>query len=413
MIYCRFISKKKGNIMKSHIRLISLVIATILLCLLGGCQNGETNASSIPPDINVSLPNEETYKPTDGTNSSDQPISIPHTHTIIAGKNSITMLDGNGDVWEYRGTIDETGRLAVEKITTGRNIQTLYINDTPGNFTYCIAVDCNGDAFDILTGENESTTEYFNSTDSLVADYSATYDHAMILLDDGSLWAYGENYEGAINGESVSNYLYEPEKVTDGIQSVATAGHHTLVIKDDGTLWGWGDDRYGQLAGCGNLKCFTRPVQIMENVKYAFASERDSFAITTDGVLWGWGENDSGLVDFRTFKSRYTPIKIMDDAKKIVTDLDYPGCDCAFVVKTDGTLWAYGVGYLGDGEKASDFKPPRKIMDSVVDVAIYDGLSVALKDDGTVWWWGIAGDSFNQAESLSPTKLFENIQLPK
>lgn len=303
--------------MKSHIRLISLVIATILLCLLGGCQNGETNASSIPPDINVSLPNEETYKPTDGTNSSDQPISIPHTHTIIAGKNSITMLDGNGDVWEYRGTIDETGRLAVEKITTGRNIQTLYINDTPGNFTYCIAVDCNGDAFDILTGENESTTEYFNSTDSLVADYSATYDHAMILLDDGSLWAYGENYEGAINGESVSNYLYEPEKVTDGIQSVATAGHHTLVIKDDGTLWGWGDDRYGQLAGCGNLKCFTRPVQIMENVKYAFASERDSFAITTDGVLWGWGENDSGLVDFRTFKSRYTPIKIMDDAKKL------------------------------------------------------------------------------------------------
>lgn len=68
---------------------------------------------------------------------------------------------------------------------------------------------------------------------------------------------------------------------------------------------------------------------------------------------------------------------------------------------------------LGDGEKASDFKPPRKIMDSVVDVATYDGLSIALKEDGTVWWWGIAGNSFNQVESLSPTKLFENIQLPK
>lgn len=389
------------------------MITAILLGLLGGCQNGKTSTSSIPPDTSTNSTNEETYEFPDETTSSNQLISIPHTNTIIAGKNSITMLGVNGDVWEYRGAIDEAGGLTVDKIVTDRDVQTLYINDTPGNFTYCIAVDCNGDAFDILTGENESTTEYFNSTDSLVVDYSATYDHAMILLDDGSLWAHGENYEGAINGESVNDYLYEPEKVADGIQSVATADYHTLVIKDDGTLWGWGDDRYGQLAGSGDLDCFTRPVQIMENVQYAFASERDSFAITTDGVLWGWGENNSGLVDFRTFKSRYTPIKIMDDAKKFVTDLDYPGCDCAFVIKTDGTLWSYGVGYLGDGENTSDFKPPRKIMDSVVDIATYDGLSIALKEDGTVWWWGIAGDNFNQAESLSPTKLFENIQLPR
>lgn len=57
----------------------------------------------------------------------------------------------------------------------------------------------------------------------------------MILLDNGSLWAYGENEEGAINGERVSDYLYEPEKVADGIQSVATADRHTLAINDEPT----------------------------------------------------------------------------------------------------------------------------------------------------------------------------------
>lgn len=389
------------------------VVAAILLCLLGGCQNEKTNTSSIPPDMNTSSSNEETYEPPDETNSSNQFISMSHTNTIIAGKNSITMLGVNGDVLEYRGGINEAGRLTVEKIVTDRNAQTLYINDMPSNFTYCIAVDYSGNAFNTLTEESESVTEYFNSTNSLIVDYSATYDHAMILLDDGSLWAHGKNCEGAINGENVSDYLDEPKKVADGIQSVATASHHTLAVKDDGTLWGWGDDRYGQLAGCGDLDCFTRPVQIMENVKCAFANERDSFAITFDGVLWGWGENDSGLVDFRSFNSCYTPTKIMDDVKKFVTDLDYPGCDRAFVIKTDGALWAYGVGYLGDGENTSDFKPPRKIMDSVVDVATYDGLSIALKEDGTIWWWGIAGDSFSKVESLLPTKLFENIQLPR
>jgi len=394
--------------MKIPIKTAIFMVMATLLCLLGGCQSAKPNESSVSPEVGVSSPNIQIY---DESDSGNQYVLIPHSNTIIAGKNSISMLGINGDVWEYRGTIDEMGRLSVEKIVAGRNVQTLYINDMPGNFTYCIAVDDNGKLFDAITGEDESTTKYFNRTDSLVVDYSATFDHAMILLDDGSLWAYGENYEGAINGECVSDYLYEPIKVADNIKSVATANFHTLAIKDDGTLWGWGDDSYGQLARCGKLSSFMRPIEIMENVKYIFASERESFVVTTDDILWGWGENTSGLIDFGSSKPCYTPVQIINDVEKFVTDIDHP--NCAFIVKTDGSLWAYRVGCLGDGERTSEFKSPIKIMDSVVDISTYEGLTIALKEDGTVWWWGDAGNSFHNSEYLSPTQLLEGIQLPK
>lgn len=63
-------------------------------------------------------------------------------------------------------------------------------------------------------------------------------------------------------------------------------------------------------------------------------------------------------------------------------------------LKPDGTVWAGGehnAGARGDAEEAEFYKRFKPIADlkDVVQIAVYDNQSVALKADGTVWVWGM------------------------
>ena len=78
---------------------------------------------------------------------------------------------------------------------------------------------------------------------------------------------------------------------------IAAGWSFTAVIKSDGTLWAWGDDYDGQL-GDGPEEHFSpSPIQVGTENAWAFiaASASDSaFAIKSDGTLWAWGNNFRG-----------------------------------------------------------------------------------------------------------------------
>lgn len=67
-------------------------------------------------------------------------------------------------------------------------------------------------------------------------------------------------------------------------------------------------------------------------------------------------------------------------------------------LKTDGSVWAWGLngnGQLGDGSTVAKNSPTQVkgpggvgVLSDVVAVAANDYTSLALKSDGTVWWWG-------------------------
>ena len=167
-----------------------------------------------------------------------------------------------------------------------------------------------------------------------------------------------------------------------------------MAIKTDGSLWAWGSNFYNQLGngkGGFTLKknedggfferiaiCQKSPVKIMENVASVSASDRFTMAIKTDGTLWAWGWNSYGQIgnngkgntEIDGIPIQTKPVRILYNAALVSTGSDY-----AMAVKTDGTLWAWGVndyGQLGFDRTDDSSKwgepyqsVPKKVMDAV------------------------------------------------
>ena len=119
--------------------------------------------------------------------------------------------------------------------------------------------------------------------------------------------------------------------------------------------------------------------------------------VKTDGSLWAWGEADyalgnaeAGNVDTVFGRSLQTvPIKVMDD----VAAVSY-GMDHSAAIKTDGSLWVWGNNYYGQlgngtcGSDGIDTAIPVKVMDGVAAVSCGYEHTAAIKTDGSLWMWG-------------------------
>lgn len=262
--------------------------------------------------------------------------------------------------------------------------------------------------------------------DNVVAVSCGSFSTAAIRTD-GSLWMWGQNSHGELGNGGTgnaqkteeSNYWGSdpgpvqtvPVKVMDDVDFVACAGHvlnYTAAIKTDGSLWMWGQNEYGQL-GNGSLEDSNVPVKVMDNVAAVSCGMAHVAAIKTDGSLWMWGNNTCGELgnggvgnavytewDNTTAPIQTTPVKVLDNVVAISC-----GNESTAAIKTDGTLWMWGVaaqGALGNGKTPSwddaDFmqKTPVQVMDHVRTVCCFAGddciATAAIKDDGSLWMWG-------------------------
>ena len=139
-----------------------------------------------------------------------------------------------------------------------------------------------------------------------------------------------------------------------------------LAVADDGSLWGWGANMFGQL-GDGTTVQNVSPTRIGGETDWAhvYAGLGHSLGIKTDGTLWAWGLNLYGQLGVTTtttlqgFPVALVPVQVGTDSNwaRII-----PGIDATLVLKTDGTLWAWGhnnTGELGDGTTTDRPTPVR------------------------------------------------------
>jgi alpha-tubulin suppressor-like RCC1 family protein len=115
-----------------------------------------------------------------------------------------------------------------------------------------------------------------------------------------------------------------------------------------------------------------------------------SVGLKTDGTLWTWGLNAYGQLGDGSITTRLVPTQIG-------TDTDWASIAAGnyhtVALKTDGTLWAWGYndkGQLGDGTTTTRLVPTQigTASDWVMVDAGYKH-TVALKANGTVWAWGL------------------------
>jgi alpha-tubulin suppressor-like RCC1 family protein len=192
------------------------------------------------------------------------------------------------------------------------------------------------------------------------ASVAAGADNTFAIRTDGTLWAWGSNVDGVLGQGSLTAGPHVPEQIgtANNWVTVATGSVHTVAVRTDGTLWTWGGNEYGQL-GDGTAggpicsvtdACRDAPEQIGTATNWASvaAGGDDTFAIRTDGTLWGWGLNEEGALGDGTTNDSHAPEEV-GTATNWAT-VSAGGVNTA-AVRTDGTLWTWGndlYGQLGD-----------------------------------------------------------------
>lgn len=270
-------------------------------------------------------------------------------------------------------------------------------------------------------------------------------DESFGIDKSGNLWVWGENlgnYLGMGKDKMDIKEILQPEKFTEleNVVDVSSSCYHTLILKDDSTVYAWGENFLGQIGNYNRENNF-KPYMVKELVNSIniAAGGTFSFAQKINGDAYMWGDNKYGQlgVDFIpsppntqfiimplytiistlvNYTSSYSVVPTKTKASKIISIS--AGNDHALALLNDGTVWAWGrdnCGQLGNGKVGDNesTNTPTKVLDLYNTVAISAGgdYSLALDKDGTVWAWGdntyaqLGSDEADNKTNLSATPV--------
>ncbi|MGE5370671.1 MAG: S-layer homology domain-containing protein [Solirubrobacterales bacterium] len=137
-----------------------------------------------------------------------------------------------------------------------------------------------------------------------VKTIASGYAHGLALKSDGSIWAWGYNFEGALgNGGVTGSQVANPVSGATGTYVAIAAGYgHSLALRDDNTVWAWGSNGSGQLGLSNTTAGYYTPQQVRDDSGSTYltgilsiaAGGSHSLAAKADGTVFAWGENANG-----------------------------------------------------------------------------------------------------------------------
>ena len=221
-----------------------------------------------------------------------------------------------------------------------------------------------------------------------------SYYNTAVIKTDGTLWIWGSNAYGQLGNNSPTNVnRSSPVQLgTETNWASVSVNTHVLGLKTNGTIWSWGNNDLGQL-GIGDIAPVnshrSSPVQIgtLNNWSRIFAGVRSSLAIKTDGTLWGWGLNSTGgSLGDGTFTNRSSPVQIGTRNDWLTADIN---SNAMFAINSPGGLYSVGIHlFLGRPNLLSS---PVQIgtLNTWSRVSVGMSHTMAIQTNGTLWAWGL------------------------
>ena len=195
---------------------------------------------------------------------------------------------------------------------------------------------------------------------------SSGWSHVTAIKTDGTLWLWGSNAAGELGNNTVTNTCSPVQTISGGNnwRTVSANLSHTAAIKTDGSLWLWGCNYLGRL-GNSSITDRSSPVQTISggnNWRSVGAGRFHTAAIKTDGTLWIWGSGSHGVLGVNAIIQQSSPVQTISGGTNWRSVS--AGSEGTAATKTDGTLWMWGrgaVGQFGNNAIISQSSPVQTI----------------------------------------------------
>ena len=178
--------------------------------------------------------------------------------------------------------------------------------------------------------------------------------------------------------------------------------------------WAWGQATNGAIGNNTTTPNTSTPSAINTEGDWATLRSGNGYSVGIRlGKLYSWGNNTSGRTGQGSATgSTNVPTQIGSAADWVAVAA---GAGHAFAIKEDGTLWAWGLasnGALGNNTTTPNITSPTQIGSNTNWSAVSAGLShsLGLQSDGTLWAWGGAangklGNNTTTPDVLVPTQI--------
>jgi alpha-tubulin suppressor-like RCC1 family protein len=247
----------------------------------------------------------------------------------------------------------------------------------------------------LMLGHDTAKVSSFEKTNFYnPRSFAGGHGHSLLVDQNGSLWAVGDNSWGRLGILNMSETLHPVKIVDQGVKSVVSRGP-TFFIMEDGSLWGMGKNHYGQL-GIGNYEDQNIPIKIVdENVIQVSTGWELSMFLKKDGSIWTMGSNRLGKLGIGevggnnegSFTNRNLPTRIVEGGIQSIALSSSAG----YLLGEDGSLWTFGskaYGQLGEHKVSDRYFPVRIIESDVVEISAFESHVVFVKSDGSLWGMG-------------------------
>lgn len=323
--------------------------------------------------------------------------------------------------------------------TSSTNPSTFYSHSVAFRNNSAVAWGYNGYG---QLGEKDKSTTNSNVPVPVIgvaglAGIAAGGTHTLAFKNMSGVWAWGNNGFGQL-GDGTTTARTTPVQVKTngtgnplltGVTAVAAGGNHSLAL-DNGAVWAWGNNANGQL-GIPSVSTSNVAVQVpspltgspFSDITAVAAGGNFSLALDTSGIVWAWGSNAQGQLGrspTATLSSN-TPLPVDGITGKVIAIA--AGGSHGLALTDDGTVWAWGYngfGQLGTSATTTPFRSTPLPLAGFTGLTtssagmfpIAAGLdhSLALKNDGTLWAWGYNG--FGQLGDSSAINVNNPVSTP-
>ncbi|KAK6139748.1 hypothetical protein DH2020_026508 [Rehmannia glutinosa] len=246
---------------------------------------------------------------------------------------------------------------------------------------------------------------------SFIKWISAAKFHSVAVSARGEVYTWGFGRGGRLGHPDFDIHsgqaaVITPRQVTSGlgarrVKAIAAAKHHTVVATEGGEVFTWGSNREGQL---GYTSVDTQPTprrvsSLKARIVAVAAANKHTAVVSEAGEIYTWGCNKEGQLGYGTSNSasNYTPRVVEYLKGKSFVEVSAAKYH-TIVLGSDGEVFTWGH-RLVTPRRVIIARNTRKVGNTVLKfhrkerlnvVAIAAGMthSVALTDDGALFYWG-------------------------